>query len=389
MKGRDLKPHIGIFGRRNVGKSMFINALTDSDIAIVSDMPGTTTDPVRKSMELFGIGPVVLIDTAGIDDVGMLGEKRTAKTLEVIKQIDCAILLISNNIFGEFEEDLRNRFDEWELPYLVIHNKSDEESLKLPMDAIEFSALTRNNLDQILDALKKSIPDTAYHQPSLLKGVIKRGDLVMLITPIDTEAPDGRMILPQVMAIRDVLDQDAVNVVLKETEVDTFLHSTGIKPALVLTDSQVFKTVSRMIPLDVPLSSFSIAFARMRGPFEAYIRGTRHIADLKDGDRVLMLESCTHQVSCEDIGRHKLPLWLRSYTKKTLDFEMVSGLSETSRPIQDYAMVIQCGGCMITRRQVLGRLSKAIQAGVPVSNYGMSIAYINGIFDRVIEPFHI
>ena len=387
MKGQDLKPHIGNFGRRNVGKSLFINALTGSDIAIVSELAGTTTDPVRKSMEIFGIGPVVLIDTAGIDDVGMLGEKRTAKTLEVIKQIDCAILLISNNIFGEFEENLMVRFKEWSLPCLIVHNKSDEEPLKIPMNAVEFSALTCENLENVLDALKKLIPDTAYHQPSLLKGIIKKGDIVMLITPIDSEAPDGRMILPQVMAIRDVLDQDAVNIVVKETEAAEFLHSTGIKPALVLTDSQAFGYVSAIIPMDVPLSSFSIAFARMRGPFEAYVRGTHHIAELKDGDRVLMLESCTHQVSCEDIGRHKLPRWLSAYTKKQLEFEVVAGLTETKLPIVEYAMILQCGGCMITRRQVLGRLSEALKAGVPVSNYGMTIAYLNGIFDRVVSPF--
>lgn len=389
MKGQDLKPHIGIFGRRNVGKSQFINALTGSEVAIVSEQPGTTTDPVRKSMELFGIGPVILIDTAGIDDAGSLGEKRTSKTLEVIKQIDCAILILSNNIFGEFEENLLKRFEKCDLPHLIVHNKSDEESLNLPINAVEFSALTGKNLDQVLDALKNTIPDTAYHQPSLLKGIIKRGDIVMLITPIDSEAPDGRMILPQVMAIRDVLDQDAVNVVVKESEVADFMHSTGIKPALVLTDSQVFGAVSKLIPTSVPLSSFSIAFARMRGPFEAYIQGTKHIPELKDGDVVLLLESCTHQVSCEDIGRHKLPKWLLAFTQKELEFELVSGLSEKSRPMDSYAMVIQCGGCMITRKQVLGRLHEALQAGVPVSNYGMTIAFLNGIFDRAIEPFTI
>jgi len=210
---------------------------------------------------------------------------------------------------------------------------------------------------------------------------------VMLITPIDSEAPDGRMILPQVMAIRDVLDQDAINIVVKETEAAEFLQQSGIKPALVLTDSQAFGYVSKIIPTDVPLSSFSVAFARMRGPFEEYIRGTNHIAELKDGDKVLMLESCTHQVSCEDIGRHKLPRWLTAYTQKNLDFEIVAGLTEMKYPIREYALIIQCGGCMITRRQVLGRLYDALQAGVPISNYGMSIAYMNGIFDRAIAPF--
>ena len=387
MKGQDLKPHIGIFGRRNVGKSLFINAITGSEVAIVSDMPGTTTDPVRKSMEIFGIGPVVLIDTAGLDDVGLLGDKRIAKSLEVIKQIDCAILLIADNIFGEFEEMILERFKKWNLPFLIIHNKSDQERLKLSMEAVEFSALTGKNLESVMAALRETIPETAYHQPSLLKGIVKKGDIVMLITPIDSEAPDGRMILPQVIAIRDVLDQDAINVVVKETEAAEFLHSTGIKPALVLTDSQVFGFVSKIIPLEIPLSSFSVAFARMRGPFEAYIRGTQQISQLRDGDKVLMLESCTHQVSCEDIGRFKLPKWLSAHTGKVLEFEIVSGLTETKFPITDYALVIQCGGCMITRKQVHGRLSEAIKAGVPISNYGMAIAYLNGIFDRAISPF--
>lgn len=391
MKGRDLKPHIGIFGRRNVGKSLFINALTGSEVAIVSETAGTTTDPVRKSMEIFGIGPVVLIDTAGIDDVGTLGEKRTAKTLEVINQIDCAILLISNNDVGAYEAALLKRFVERSIPYLIVHNKSDEVPLKKhrksPMEWIEFSALTKKNLDGVLEALIKTIPDTAYHQPSLLQGIIHRGDVVMHITPIDSEAPDGRMILPQVMAIRDVLDQDAVNIVVKETEAADFLQKTGIKPALVLTDSQAFSLVSSMIPAEIPLSSFSVAFARMRGPFEEYIRGTKHISNLKDGDKVLMLESCTHQISCEDIGRHKIPRWLSAFTKKELEFEVVAGLSEMNHPIKEYALIIQCGGCMITRRQVIGRLAEALKADVPVSNYGMTIAYLNGIFDRVVAPF--
>lgn len=387
MKGQDLKPHIGIFGRRNVGKSLFINALTGSDAAIVSETPGTTTDPVRKAMELFGIGPVVLIDTAGIDDVGLLGGKRTAKTLEVIKQIDCAILLISNNSVGSFEENLLERFRAFDLPHLIVHNKSDEEPLKVPMNAVEFSALTKENLEGVIEALKGCIPDTAYHQPSLLKGIVHRGDIVMLITPIDSEAPDGRMILPQVMAIRDVLDQDAVNVVVKETEAAEFLHSTGIKPVLVLTDSQAFGYVSTIIPDEIPLSSFSVAFARMRGPFETYLNGTRHLSELKDGDKVLLLESCTHQVSCEDIGRHKLPKWIRSFTQKSLEFEVVAGLTESKLPLAEYAMVIQCGGCMITRKQVHGRLAEAMKAGVPISNYGMAIAYLNGVFDRAVAPF--
>jgi [FeFe] hydrogenase H-cluster maturation GTPase HydF len=397
MKARDVKPHIGIFGRRNVGKSLFINALTGLDVAIVSNIAGTTTDPVKKSMEIFGIGPVVLIDTAGIDDTGELGEKRIAKTMNVIKQIDCAILLIANNTFGAFEEMLIQEFEAFDCACLIVHNKSDLEPLLdqsirdiqpfTKASIINFSAKMHDNMEELIALLKNTIPETAWQFPSLLKGVIKPGDVVILITPIDSEAPDGRMILPEVMAIRDVLDNDAVNVVVKESEVEAFLQRTGIKPALVITDSQVFGLVAKIIPSEIPLTSFSIAFAHMRGPFEDYIKGTRRIANLKDGERILILESCTHQVNCEDIGRSKIPGWLREHTHKELVFDVVAGLNEISRPITDYALVIQCGGCMITRKQVFGRLSDALKAGVPVSNYGLTIAWMNGIFDRVIAPF--
>ncbi|HEY3371285.1 MAG TPA: [FeFe] hydrogenase H-cluster maturation GTPase HydF, partial [Prolixibacteraceae bacterium] len=361
MKGRDLKPHIGIFGRRNVGKSSLINALTRLDVAIVSEIPGTTTDPVKKSMEIFGIGPAILVDTAGIDDAGELGEKRIAKTLEVIRQIDCAILLIADNTYGEFEEMLIRKFNQCHIHYLIIHNKADIEPLQnetikriqqtTNVPIVEFSAKTDFNIGVIIETLKNTIPQTAYQNPSLLKGIIQRGDIVMLITPVDSEAPDGRMILPQVMAIRDVLDNDAINIVVKETEAELFLQNTGIKPRLVITDSQAFGFVNRIIPPDVPLTGFSVAYAHRRGPFTEYIKGTKQIANLNDGDKILILESCTHQVSCEDIGRFKIPRWLRAFTQKHLEFDVVAGLNEIQHPITDYAMVIQCGGCMVTRKQ--------------------------------------
>lgn len=397
MKGKDLKPHIGIFGRRNFGKSSLINALTGLDVAIVSDIAGTTTDPVKKSMEIFGIGPAILIDTAGIDDKGDLGEKRIAKTLDVIKQIDCAILVIANNTFDEYEESLIHKFDRHKVPYLIVNNKTDIEPLqndtirkiqqKTTASIVEFSSVTHANLDGLIEALKGTIPEASYQNPSLLKGVINRGDIVMLITPVDSEAPEGRMILPQVMAIRDVLDNDAINVVVKETEAELFLQKTGIKPKLVMTDSQAFGFVSKIIPDEIPLTGFSIAYARMRGPFHEYIKGTEKISQLKDGDKILILESCTHQVSCEDIGRFKIPGWLKAFTKKQLEFDVVAGLNEIKTPITDYALVIQCGGCMVTRKQIFSRLFNAIEAGVPVSNYGLTIAYMNGIFERAIAPF--
>jgi [FeFe] hydrogenase H-cluster maturation GTPase HydF len=397
MKGRDLQPHVGIFGRRNVGKSSLINALTGHDVAIVSAMPGTTTDPVRKSMELFGIGPVVLIDTAGIDDRGTLGEKRTARTEEVIRHIDCALLVIADNVFGVQEEKLIHRFSQLQVSCVIVHNKTDEEPLSkatlqeirqcTDAPVVSFSALTLANLEGLVEMLKQAIPETAWKNPSLLKGIIGPGDIVMLITPIDSEAPEGRMILPQVRTIRDVLDNDAVNIVLKETEVASFLRNTGIRPALVLTDSQAFATVNKIIPADIPLSGFSVAFARMRGPFPAYVEGTRKIDELKDGDRILILESCTHQISCEDIGRSKIPNWLSKYTGRKLEFEVVAGMDPIPRPIAEFALVIQCGACMITGKQVFGRLHDALEAGVPVTNYGLTIAWMNGIFDRAVAPF--
>lgn len=396
-KGKDLKPHIGIFGRRNVGKSSFINAITASEVAIVSDVAGTTTDPVKKSMEIFGIGPAIIVDTAGIDDSGTLGEKRIEKSLQTIKNMDCAILVLSDNMFDDFEINLIKEFNHYDIPYLIVHNKLDvsgitNEKIKQIREVteaaiIEFSASTGQNMELLIEAIKGTIPETAYQKSSLLGGIIEKGDIVMLITPVDSEAPDGRMILPQVMAIRDVLDQDAINIVVKETEAEYFLNTTGIKPKLVVTDSQAFGYVNKIIPQDIPLTGFSIAYARMRGPFDDYVNGVKKLSDLKDGDRILILESCTHQVSCDDIGRFKIPRWVKEFSKKQLEFDITSGLNEIKRPVTDYAMIIQCGGCMITRKQVHNRLKTAIDAGVPVTNYGIAIAYINGIFERAVSPF--
>jgi [FeFe] hydrogenase H-cluster maturation GTPase HydF len=395
--GKDLKPHIGIFGRRNVGKSSLINALTGIDVAIVSEIPGTTTDPVKKSMEILGIGPAIIIDTAGIDDSGELGEKRIAKTLDVIKQIDCAILLIADNIFDEFDEMLTRKFSKYNIPCLIVHNKTDVEPLvnstikeiqqysNSPI--VEFSSKTKSNIDCVIETLKSIIPETAYQNPSLLKGIISRGDIVLLITSTDSEAPEGRLILPEVMAIRDVLDNGAINIVIEKTELELFLQNTAIRPKLVITDSQAFKLVVKIIPPDIPLTGFSVAFAHMRGPFDEYVKGAEKISDLKDGDRILILESCTHQVSCDDIGRFKIPRWLKEFTHKQLEFDVVAGLDEIKNPITDYALVIQCGSCMITRKQVFSRLAEAIESGVPVTNYGLTIAWINGIFERAIAPF--
>ena len=392
---KDLKPHIGIFGRRNCGKSSLINCLTGQPVAIVSDTAGTTTDPVKKSMEIFGIGPCVLVDTAGIDDVGELGMQRVEKSMKVLAEIDCAILVITSNQFGEPERKLIARMKELTVPFLVVHNKADVEPLSMELKSeiekgfkakiLDFSVLKNNDIAPLVEVLKKTIPESTYQKVSLLGGIIKPNEVVVLVCPVDSEAPEGRLILPQVMAIRDVLDNECICVILKETHLQQYLN-TMPKPALIVTDSQVFGYVSKIVPADIPLTSFSIVMARLRGDFDNYVKGTPHLSQLKDGDTVLLLESCTHHSTCEDIGRVKLPRMILKYTEKDIHFEYVAGLSPIEHP-DKYAMAIQCGGCMSTRKQLLNRTNLFVNQGIPISNYGMALAYMNGIFERVMEPF--
>jgi [FeFe] hydrogenase H-cluster maturation GTPase HydF len=396
-KGRESKPHIGIFGRRNSGKSSLINALAGQDIAIVSEQAGTTTDPVRKSFEITGFGPVVLIDTAGIDDTGQLGQKRVDRTVRILDIIDLALMVITDNEWGVYEEELFRKFLNQDIPCILIHSKSDIVRLSdkfhnkirsiTGMRPIEFSSADKRNYEELIRLIKESIPEKSYDRPALLGDLIKYGDIVILITPIDVEAPAGRLILPQVQAIRDILDNDAVAIVLKEREVDSFLRKTGIKPALAITDSQVFVKADASIPPDIPLTSFSIMLAHFKGDFENYLKGTPAISELKDGDRVLLLESCSHHISCDDIGRVKIPRWISKFTGKKIEYDVVAGLDLLPRPITSYSLVIQCGGCMITRRQLSNRLQPAVKAGIPVTNYGMAIAYVQGIYKRAIAPF--
>lgn len=396
-KGRESKPHIGIYGRRNSGKSSLINCLAGQDVAIVSDHAGTTTDPVKKSFEITGFGPVILVDTAGIDDSGELGQKRIDSTLRTLSIIDLALLITSNNSWGEFEDDLIKKFLDQDIPYIIVHTKSDlqepTEELRKKIKSVsgqfpfEFSSIDKRNFEGLIELIRNTIPEHSYKTPKLLGDLINYGDIVLLITPIDVEAPAGRLILPQVQAIRDILDNDAVAIVLKEREVDAFLKKTKIKPALAITDSQVFVKADASVPHDVPLTSFSIMLARFKGDFENYLKGTPKISELKDGDRVLLLESCTHHVSCDDIGRTKIPRWITGFTGRKIEYDIVAGLDRLPRPIKDYSLVIQCGGCMITRKQLYNRLQEAIKAGVPVTNYGMAIAYVQGIYNRAIAPF--
>ena len=384
-----MKPHIGIYGRTNSGKSTLINRLTGQDIAIVSEQAGTTTDPVKKTIEIFGIGPVVLIDTAGIDDPSELGKKRIEKTYQTLKEIDCALLVITGNQFGAPEQQLIEQFKEYAVPFVIVHNKADEtmlnEALRQSIEnqylikMLEFSAL-QDDPQVIVEALKAAIPESAYHHASMLGGLVKPNDVVVLVTPIDDEAPEGRLILPQVMAIRDALDNDCICVVLKETHLQQYFD-TMPWPDLVVTDSQAFAMVGKIVPEKVRLTSFSILLARLKGDFENYLKGTPHLAELKDGDKILMLESCTHEVSCGDIGRVKLPNMIRKFTGKDIQFDYVAGLSPIPN-IRQYAMAIQCGGCVATRKQLLNRTNIAVQAGIPISNYGMAIAFMTGTFER-------
>lgn len=393
MKGRESRPHIGIFGRRNNGKSSLINSITGQDIAIVSPTAGTTTDPVKKSIEIPGIGPAVLIDTAGMDDFGELGDKRVKKSKALIRNIDLAVLVITSNQFEAPEESLVTELEKWEVPFVVVHNKSDIEPASPEMEErfngrlVNYSCIEEKNRELLITLLRESIPESAYMARSLVGDIISQGDLVLLITPIDDEAPEGRLILPQVQAIRDILDNDAVAVVAKEREIDALLQTLRPRPALAICDSQVFLKADGSVPDDIPLTSFSTVLARYKGDFERYLEGTPKLDALKNGDRVLILESCTHHVSCDDIGRVKIPRWLSQFTGAKLEFEVVSGLNHVPGEITDYSMVIQCGGCMITRRQLINRLRPAIEAGIPVTNYGMAIAYMQGIYRRAIAPF--
>jgi [FeFe] hydrogenase H-cluster maturation GTPase HydF len=396
-KGRESKPHIGIYGRRNNGKSSLINSLAQQDIAIVSQHAGTTTDPVKKSFEITGFGPVVLVDTAGIDDSGELGEKRIDRTLRTLETTDLAILVVTGNMWGAFEDNLLSRFRDLDIPFIIVHSKSDIEE-PLPefrkrvaevtgTSLFDYSSIDNRNHEELIALIRQTIPEHSYKNPTLLGDLISYGDIVLLITPIDVEAPAGRLILPQVQAIRDILDNEAVAIILKEREVDGFLKKTKIRPALAITDSQAFVKADASIPHDIPLTSFSIMLARFKGDFDNYLKGTPKISELKNGDRVLLLESCSHHVSCDDIGRTKIPRWITNFTGKSIEYDVVAGHDPLPRPMTDYSLLIQCGGCMITRKQIHNRLRSAVKAGVPVTNYGMAIAYVQGIYNRAISPF--
>ena len=387
------RTHIGIFGKRNAGKSSLINAITGQNYAIVSDVLGTTTDPVLKSMELLPLGPVVIIDTPGLDDEGELGALRIQKAYQILNKTDIAVLVIdaSSGITKEDSEILK-RIHEKEIPCVIVVNKSDIcpncnlEYLQLPASdtAIFVSSKTGENIQELKELLAQQAPQDTI-QKSIVADLLKPLDFVVLVVPIDSAAPKGRLILPQQQTIRDILEAKASAIVVQETELAETLNSLGKKPKMVITDSQVFKKVSAVTPDDILLTSFSILFARYKGNLKTLVNGASALDSLKNGDRILISEGCTHHRQCDDIGTVKLPNWIRSYTKKEVEFEFTSG-TEFPLDLSSYKMIVHCGGCMLNEREIKYRLKCAEDAKIPITNYGTCIAYINGILNRSLEP---
>ena len=388
--------HIGLFGKRNAGKSSVINAVTNQDIAIVSAVRGTTTDPVYKSMELLPLGPVMLIDTPGLDDEGELGALRVQKGLDVLRKTDIALLIVDGTAGMSWEDErLEEELKKRGLPYLVVFNKWDlvqeksageENSGAEPEDErhIRVSARTGEGIQELKERLARMVP--AGKEKRLVGDLLEPQDLVVLVVPIDKAAPKGRLILPQQQTIRDVLESGAVSVVVREKELKETLKKLGTKPKLVITDSQVFGLVDRDTPEDILLTSFSILFARYKGNLAQAVRGAGALESLRDGDKILISEGCTHHRQCDDIGTVKLPRWIENYTGKKPEFVFTSGTG-FERNLKEYHMIVHCGGCMLNEQEMQYRLKMAENQGVPMTNYGILIAYMKGILERSLQPF--
>lgn len=378
--------HIGIFGRRNAGKSSVINVMTGQNLAIVSDVAGTTTDPVQKAMELLPLGPVVMIDTPGLDDVGELGKMRVEKAYQVLQKTDIAIIVIDASI-GETAEDaaILAEIQKRSIPYIIVKNKADLTQKQDGENEIFVSAKTGENISVLKERIAALAPK-GEKERRIIGDLLEPNDFVVLVVPIDSAAPKGRLILPQQQTIRDILDTGAIAIVSKETELKETLASLGKRPSLVITDSQAFKEVSQIVPSDILLTSFSILFARHKGSLPIAVHGARALDHLKDGDTILISEGCTHHRQCDDIGTVKLPRWIRKHTGKELNFEFSSG---TGFPddLSRYSLIIHCGGCMLNEREIRYRMKCADDAGIPMTNYGIAIAYMNGILERSIEIF--
>ncbi len=387
--------HIGFFGRRNAGKSSVVNAVTGQDLAVVSDVRGTTTDPVSKAMEILPLGPVVVIDTPGFDDEGSLGELRVKKTRQILGKTDIAVLVVdSTERMQACDMDLVRLFEDAKIPYILVLNKTDLASedaaafgvigVTGPSAIVKTSALTGEGIHELKEKLASLKPSN--EEGMLISDKINPGDLIILVVPIDKAAPKGRLILPQQQVIRDILDSGATALVLRESELEEALSKLGRKPDLVVTDSQVFEEVDKLVPSDVPLTSFSILMARYKGFLDSAIRGIAAIDGLKDGDEVLIAEGCTHHRQCGDIGTVKIPAWLEKYTGKTFVYETTSGAG-FPEDLSEYGLIIHCGGCMLNEREVLRRAKESNAQGVAITNYGILIAHVHGILKRSIEIF--
>ena len=389
---KGMRLHIGIFGRRNAGKSSLLNALTGQEVAIVSPQPGTTTDPVEKPMEFLPIGPVVWIDTAGLDDTGELGEARTEKSRKVIERTELALLVSEAGQWTPFEEELLATLTERGIPTAVIANKIDLSPGK-PLDTghndipvVEASAVTGQGILDIKQAIIRLLPASWTDSQRIAGDLVRAGGMAVLVVPIDMEAPRGRLILPQVQTIRDLLDHDAACAMVKEHELRGLLDNLRRPPELVITDSQAFLKVAADTPRKVPLTSFSILFSRLKGDLDSFVEGAMAIDKLTSGDRVLVAEACTHHPVGEDIGRVKIPRWLKQYTGAELDFETVAG-QDFPEDLSSYSLVVHCGSCTFNKQGLLGRILRCREAGVPITNYGMAIAHSQGILERALGPF--
>jgi [FeFe] hydrogenase H-cluster maturation GTPase HydF len=380
--------HIGFFGRRNAGKSTLVNAVSGQELSVVSEVKGTTTDPVRKAMELLPLGSVVIIDTPGFDDEGTLGEKRVKRTLKVLSECDIAVLVAEANVgLTVADNEILTLFKKRDLPFIIAYNKSDLVSVlpKTAVNEICVSALLGNKIHELKE-LVGNLVKADDGKMRLVGDLLRPAEIAVLVVPIDKAAPKGRLILPQQQTIRDILEADAMCVVTKEYELRETLVSLSKKPAIVITDSQVFAKVAADTPQDVPLTSFSILFARQKGLLFDAVQGAKSIDSLKDGDKILISEGCTHHRQCDDIGTVKIPRWLREYTKKDLSFHFTSG-GDFPENLSEYSLIVHCGGCMLTDRIVKNRLNCVKDAGAKITNYGVLIAYMQGILERSVKVF--
>ena len=380
--------HIGFFGLRNAGKSSVVNRVTGQTLSIVSDVKGTTTDPVQKAMELLPIGPVVIIDTPGIDDEGTLGEERVRRALRVLEKTDIAVLVTdSTRGLQPAEQELIELFRKREIPFVIAHNKADLTSVpaSVPENEIYVSAAADSNIHELKELIARAVKPTEPEK-RLVADLLAPNDTVVLVVPIDSAAPKGRLILPQQQAIRDILEAGAISLVTRETELTRTLEALREPPRLVITDSQAFGIVDKLVPKNVQLTSFSILFARYKGNLRQAILGAAQLNSLQDGDTVLISEGCTHHRQCGDIGTEKLPNWIRRFTGKDVQFSFTAG-NEFPEDVSKYALVVHCGGCMLNEREMQYRLRHSAERNVPITNYGIAIAHMHGILDRALAPF--